>query len=306
MRKIPAAAADSSKGRPVSRHHGGRGRGPPLLSGKPGTGSGKDKNKRGANGHARRAKQNQPQKIGGHPWIRDRLRLLQDQGKDKTQAGLASAMGVAKARINEMIDGGTWRRTARPGRSMRRISAADVPVIAAYLEMAPLDIIGKIIGETLLGSQERQCLVRGLVEAGTFRVAPQKMDAQARAQLLSKETGGLARPSPLTVDPRFPDAEQVVFEVADGSCGDVYPPGSFLLTVGLEDLARRPRAGDHVIVESRRGDSYEFTCQQVLARETAASAPYVAPLPGGFLSQRSTHGARPVALVIAAHIKRTV
>lgn len=197
----------------------------------------------------------------GAPWIRERLRKLQAQGKDKTQKGLADMLGIAKSKINEMIDG------------PRRITAADVIPIAQYLELSQLEVIMAIVGESLIPKAERQCYVRGFIADGVFRRPPRTGD------------GNMPQLSPMRPDPRFPDAEQVVFEVMDDSCEPTYPKGSYLLTVGLNELGRKPNPGDHLIIEARRGNCFEFTCQV---------GPWSSP----------PKGRKPVAVVVCAYIMR--
>lgn len=62
-------------------------------------------------------------------WLRDRIKLL-----GKTGQGLASALGVNKARVSEIIGG------------RRGVKADEVSAIAAYLEMGEAEVIARLSG----------------------------------------------------------------------------------------------------------------------------------------------------------------
>lgn len=231
-------------------------------------------------------------KNGSNPWIRARLHHLQAEGKNKTQTGLAAALGVAKARINEMIDG----RSYRDGAAMR-IDAVRIPALASYLEMDELHVISSIVGPRLLPRAARQCLVRGLIEEGVFRQTPQAANRSANGQAMVM--------SPfLPNQVRLPgNPEQVAFRVNDMSCAEIYPQGSYLLTIALSDLGRALRPGDRVIVERRIKNRFEFTCRELRIDNHLWP---LANIPGPWRTREfiglngRTHKA--VAIVVAAHI----
>lgn len=210
-------------------------------------------------------------------WIKERLVQLRFGDRAKDQKGLAAAMGLPIQRVSEIISG------------KRRIDVREIPAVADYLELAPIDVVASIAGEALLARSERQTLVRAIIEANAWHPPV------------------LARPrlSPLGHDPRFPDAEQMVLEVADDSGGYVYPRGSFLLCIALDDVARELRDGDHVVAERRQNGVAEFTCWEInkgmLTPMSGASISNSQPKvrPRQVMAER-----KPTALVIASRVSR--
>lgn len=59
-------------------------------------------------------------------------------------------------------------------------------------------------------------------------------------------------------DPRYPDVERFGLEVCGSSMNKIYPEGSIVIAVRLDDLGRSPRSGERVIVQRRAKNSSDM------------------------------------------------
>lgn len=212
-------------------------------------------------------------------WIVARIANLREAGQSKDQKGLAAHLGLPKQRVTEIVKG------------TRKIAPTEIPLIAQYLDMSELEVIDAMAHEMLLPATARQRLVRGIIEADVFRPADKLVPDP--------------KMSPLFPDKRWPKAEQVVFEVRDAWMAEYYPPGSYLLTVGIDEIGRKPRVGDDVICERRQGRAIEMTCWRATAifdGKQRSKLPLVRP--GVNRNGSATIEHRPVAIVVGAYLQR--
>lgn len=202
-----------------------------------------------------------PQKGSPNGWIRERLRVL-----DKTVAGLAAEMSLPQSRISEIIAG------------KRAVAVAEVPALASYLVLAIEHALALLNRDEILPKELRQTFVRGYVENGAWRAKADLVPAQPVQSLL--------RP-----DPRFPGAEQVIFESRSSLAQTLTPicRGSHLLCIGLDEWTLNLHPEMYVICERRKGDLFELSLHK-MANCLGNNA--IAPMP--------------VALVIGAYFPTPV
>lgn len=62
----------------------------------------------------------------------------------------------------------------------------------------------------------------------------------------------------IPADPRFPQIERFGLEVCGPSMNKVYPEGSIIIAVNLDDLGRCPRSGERVVIQCRAKNSSDM------------------------------------------------
>lgn len=171
-------------------------------------------------------------------WLKDRLKEIGKTGK-----GLADALGVAPARITEMVNGG------------RDISAREIPTMASYLQLAEATLLAWVTGGALAPAALRPIQVIGAVQAGAW-VEAVEWDESERY------------PSPVAAEARFSHLPQFGLEVRGPSMNELYPPGSIITCVKLIDLGRDPRPGEKVICQRRTDLGFEATVKELRLDES--------------------------------------
>lgn len=123
----------------------------------------------------------------GNPWIRQRLQELQAAGDDVSQSGLADALGVARPRINELIDG------------PRRVAVGDLPVLARYLQLSIPAVLSLVAGVRLPESGTPGAVVVAVAALDSVAASLDALPAgepgliRATCRLLAARVRGLAR-----------------------------------------------------------------------------------------------------------------
>lgn len=169
-------------------------------------------------------------------WIRENLKKT-----GKTQSGLAAHLGIAHPQITQLLKGN------------RKLKVDELPRIAAYLE-ADLPT-----GDVVLSSGGlTEGVVAGLVEAGAFREVDE-FDQSDRQRVA------------IPRDDKFPNARQMLFDVAGDSMNDLKPrpilPGDRLVTISYEDVGHliELKSGMVVVVQRERdgGHFREWSVKQL-------------------------------------------
>jgi len=169
-------------------------------------------------------------------WIREGLAQ-----PGKTQIGLAHHLGIAHPQITQLLKG------------RRNLKVHEIPKIAEYLDRPlPNSEVKQVVPAMTIGR------VAGIVEAGAFR----EVD-----EFDQSEPVEIALPR----DELFPNARQLVFDVAGDSMNDLRPlpifPGSRLVGIAYEDVEHlvELRSGMIVVVQRERdgGHFREWSVKQL-------------------------------------------
>lgn len=169
-------------------------------------------------------------------WLEKRLKELKDKGKSKS--GLAEVLGVAPARITEIIAG------------TRKISTYELPKIAKYLELPDAVVLAYASVGALKPAKIGQVWVKGIVQAGAWKEAIEWHQEDWR-------------PAPVGIDTRYARLEQFGLEVGGASMNLIYPEGSVVVCVSLIELGADPMPGDHVICQRRSKAGIEATVKEL-------------------------------------------
>lgn len=175
-------------------------------------------------------------------WLQDRLRELHQHRK--SQRGLAQALGLAPARVSEIIQG------------TRRLQVEELDRVATYLEWPRARVEayyaagGELVANSLDAGQIGSLMVVGVVQAGVWREALEWAPEDWR-------------PAPIAPDSRFPRQRQFGLEVRGPSMNEEYPEGSVVICVRLFELGRDPVHGEHVICQRRSSEGVETTIKEL-------------------------------------------
>ncbi len=173
-------------------------------------------------------------------WLATRLAELSNRGdgEKKNKLGLAKHLGLQPSRVTEMIAG------------TRKIDSREVRPLAEYLEWPESKIMNLISPGPLRPTPLGSIMVRGSVEAGHWREAVMWAEADWK-------------PAPISPDARYPEARQFGLEVIGPSMDRLYPEGTILVCVSLQDYRGDPTPGQKVIVQRRALDGFEATVKEL-------------------------------------------
>ncbi|WP_047629794.1 S24 family peptidase [Rhizobium sp. WW_1] len=169
-------------------------------------------------------------------WIREGLAQ-----PGKTQIGLARHLGIAHPQITQLLKGN------------RNLKVHEIPKIAEYLDRPlPGAELKQVTSAMTVGR------VAGHVEAGAFREVDEFDQSEPEEVALPR-------------DNLFPNARQLVFDVAGDSMNDLRPlpifPGSRLVCVAYEDVEHlvELKSGMVVVVQRERdgGHFREWSVKQL-------------------------------------------
>jgi hypothetical protein len=162
-------------------------------------------------------------------WLKDRIKQI-----GKTQMGLGKVLGLPRSRISEMITG------------ERKISAAEVPTVASYLEWPVERVLAHLSDRAALPlnldpAPQRMGSIRviGEVAAGVFKDTLQYEPADQFEM-------------EIPTDPRYARYRKQGLMVSGPSMNLIYPEGSVVVIVSVIDLADEgyePRTGQRVVVQ---------------------------------------------------------
>lgn len=202
-----------------------------------------------------------------HEWIEKRLEELK-----KTKTGLAAALGVAPPRINEIVGGG------------RKVQVEELHILAHYLQLSTIEVVNALTSEQDVTGDWVTVSVKGAVEAGQWNA-----DAQWPVQEWY--------PIPMPIPERYRKFKSFGLEVRGYSMDEVYPPGTTLLCVSLQELNREAESGERVVVErhNRAGDV-----------ETTVKEYHKGPSGERWLMPRSTRPEHRAPLALAQHDTESV
>lgn len=110
-------------------------------------------------------------------------------------------------------------------------------------------------------SATRGLPVKGSVMAGAFRESLEDPDGDQERL-------------PVQYDTAYAEAVQFALRVQGASMNQIYPDGSYVICVRVEDS--QPRVGDHVVVQREKGGLYEFTLKE-LQRNPKTGRLYLLP-----------------------------
>lgn len=79
----------------------------------------------------------------------------------------------------------------------------------------------------------------------------------------------------LLLDTRYPGAQRRVLRVRGDSMDQLYPDGSYIVTVNLSEIGRQPQNGDRVVVLRHHHGMTEATVKEY--RRDAAKRPWLIP-----------------------------
>ncbi len=159
----------------------------------------------------------------------------------RSQTGLAKALGLDPSAINKVVNG------------KRQLKSHEVAGAASYFgEDAPKAEISPVSGGMVAGR------VAGVVEAGAFREVDEFDQSEPEEIALPR-------------DELFPNARQLVFDVAGDSMNDLRPlpifPGSRLVCIAYEDVEHlvELKSGMVVVVQRDRdgGHVREWSVKQL-------------------------------------------
>ncbi|MDK4720097.1 S24 family peptidase [Rhizobium sp. CNPSo 3968] len=169
-------------------------------------------------------------------WIREGLAQ-----PGKTQIGLARHLGIAHPQITQLLKGN------------RNLKVHEIPKIAEYLDRSPPSGELKQIAAAMTAGR-----VAGVVEAGAFREVDEFDQSEPEEIALPR-------------DELFPNARQLVFDVAGDSMNELRPlpifPGSRLVCIAYEDVEHlvELKSGMVVVVQRERdgGHFREWSVKQL-------------------------------------------
>lgn len=194
-------------------------------------------------------------------WVRDAL----DADPNLSRAGLSRHLGHGgdRSRVSRMLDG------------TRRIRADEIPEIAAYLGVPP----------------------PGMGADTPAPTRPVPVDGTITGHQWSEKSGRkLMRAAPAIpprLDARYPQHQQVAFEMADDCERASLLGGDYVIGMSPRDLRREPQPGDLVVTRRERAGLEQFA----LARAVAQGARTDLTL----LTSGSGDPGKPVAIVIAIY-----
>lgn len=176
-----------------------------------------------------------------HQWLADRLEEI-----GKTQLGLAQELGVAPARVTDIVKG------------QRRIQINELAVIASYLRLSVRDVLEQLevpIGKTVEGSVSVS--IRGTVQAGNWRPA-------GEWQAPEDEWETVVVPKPNGYSGLFG------LHVAGTSMNLIYPEGTILFFCPIHEFRdlRTEEPWDHVLVLRKRHGEAEATVKEYRVDKT--------------------------------------
>jgi hypothetical protein len=161
-------------------------------------------------------------------WIRDAL----EANPQLSQAGLARALGhdTDRSRVTKIIQG------------VRRIQISEIPIIAAYLRVPPPNMpIQEIPTDD---GPSLPCA--GSIAVGIWSEA--KMTRRAPTVAV-----------PARIDPRFPAADQIAYEMTDGATALGILPGDYLICMPFRLTRKQPQPGDLIVTTRRRDTLAQLT-----------------------------------------------
>lgn len=166
-------------------------------------------------------------------WLKRRLTEL-----GKTNRDLAQHLGLADPRITEILKGA------------RQIQTDELSPLATFLEWTLSQLL-KAMGISNQQELPDVGFMKGTVQAGHWMVEAH----------LSREDW---EPVGLPIPQAYQELDPFWLKVAGDSCNEVYPDGTLVLCVALENLEREPENEEFVIVHRResRGGQYEVTLKQ--------------------------------------------
>lgn len=215
------------------------------------------------------------------PWIEKRLATL-----NKGKSELAAALGIAPARITEMING------------VRDVQVDELSSLANFLQMPLLELLRSLTGETDHPTLDQPLIeVRGRVQAGAWREATEWGPAERFMTSMQIPLGF---------------AESRVFGLvnAGDSMNQVIPDGAVLACVPLEMYPKDVKSGDFVIVErvNKAGET-EATVKEYVEAEgkswlvaRSTNPDYRAPI---IMNGSDTEEARILAVVVSFNVDLT-
>lgn len=162
-------------------------------------------------------------------WIR---RGLEKPGKTRT--GLAAALGRKPSAVTSLLGG------------HRQLKATEVPVIAAYLGVAPPV-------DSALAEQNGIILtlsITGEVAAGVWRESGLPYDAEK---------------ADVAVSTRWPPEAMLLLRVRGQHINRRARDGDLILCLKTEAAPRSPMAGDWVLVERRQGSLVEVSVKRIVS-----------------------------------------
>lgn len=179
-------------------------------------------------------------------WIEDRLDEV-----GKTKADLQRALGLNSPRVADII------------RGRRRVQVDEVIPLAALLGLTEAAVLRKINhNQELQPATLGAIIVRGSCEAGMWRDAIEWPESEWY-------------PAPVAGNPAFPKARQFGLEVRGPSMNLVFPPGSILVCVPVEDYPHSITPGRRVIAIRRSISGVEATVKEL--RQDASGAYWLWP-----------------------------
>lgn len=170
------------------------------------------------------------------------------------------------------------------------------PVLSKYAKLYSVTVAflttGRrpISGSGVMGINSHGMAVVGTAQADVFRET-----------MMSTEIERI----PVQYDITYAGSVQFALRVEGRSMDMLYPPGSYVICVVVEDSA--PRLGDHVIARRQRGGLFEFSLKE-LATDPKTGAPILLPKSTDPHHQTpmaiGEAGAEIVAVVIGAYLRR--
>lgn len=173
-------------------------------------------------------------------WIKIRLKEL-----NKTQKGLASALGLPHPRITELIS------------EKRELATREVPAFAKYLEMSVMEVIERLANDSVTGVEmgaTRYVSVRSHVQAGNWGDNPQWDNDQWYDVAIQKDED-LA---PYTLH---------AAEARGPSMNKRYPEGTVLIFTDAIETMEQFTPGKRYIVERERADGLREATVKLLIQE---------------------------------------
>ena len=169
-------------------------------------------------------------------WLAERL-----EETGRTASGLANAMGLAPARITEIVNG------------TRRIRIDELGVLSSYLQLPVEEVLTHL--EVPLGSAPSGSVrikIRGTVQAGNWHPA-------GEWQLPEEDWEAITVPKPNSYKGLF------ALQMAGTSMNQVYPEGSILIFTPIQEFRdlRSEAPWDHVLVIRKRHGEAEATVKEL-------------------------------------------
>jgi len=175
-------------------------------------------------------------------WFEKRLKAV-----DKTQSHLAAAIGRDRSIISRIFSGN------------RKMALDDVGPFAEVLEVTYEEVL-KRAGLPNLGRGG------GPVQLGTIAVVGDVAAGEWRDAIQWDVDDAYTVNAP--ADNRYPGIKRYGLRICGPSMNNVYPEGSVVICVLLDDLARMPAPGERVVCEQTRSDGLvEATIKEVVLDE---------------------------------------